>query len=198
MEKNTETRTATTAAEARTIVRTKDEGLSLRQIMLVALLLAAGAVLKFFVGSLFAVGMKPNFIIAMYCLAILLVRPTLKEAAVIGLLAGAVCQFFPGTPYLNFASEAAGAVVMALFVKPLRGGRAPFFMPALAAFITTAVSGGIFMAELYGLFFSSGAAAPAPAAVFAGIIIGTAAVNAVIVQMLYAPASAALRLSSAR
>ena len=85
----------------------KRSELGLEQIMAVALLLAAGAVLKFFIGSLFAVGMKPNFIIAMYCLAILLVKPTLKEALIIGLLAGAVCQFFPGTPYINVISEAA-------------------------------------------------------------------------------------------
>lgn len=193
MEKRNET-----AAEARTVTRTKEEGLSLRQIMLVALLLAAGAVLKFFVGSLFAVGMKPNFIIAMYCLAILLVRPTIKESIIIGLLAGAVCQFFPGTPYLNFASEAAGAVVMALFVKAMPVGKSRFFMPAIATFLSTAISGSLFMAELFALFFSSGAAAPAPAMVFAGIIVGTAAINAIIVQVLYAPAAAALRLSSAR
>lgn len=60
----------------------KRSELGLEQIMAVALLLAAGAVLKFFIGSLFAVGMKPNFIIAMYCLAILLVKPTLKEALI--------------------------------------------------------------------------------------------------------------------
>ena len=191
-------RNETNAAEARKIVRHGEEGLSLRQIMLVALLLSAGAVLKFFIGSMFSVGMKPNFIIAMYCLAILLVRPTLKQAAVIGLLAGAVCQFFPGTPYLNFASETAGAVIMALFVKAAGGAKPAFFMPAFAAFVTTAASGAIYAAELFALFFSSGTAAPAPAAVFAGIILCTAAVNAVIVQALYAPASAALRAGAAR
>ncbi|MFR5093332.1 MAG: hypothetical protein ACLTDR_16310 [Adlercreutzia equolifaciens] len=40
------------------------------------MLLAAGAVLKLTVGSLLAsFGMKPNFIIAAYCLAIILIRP---------------------------------------------------------------------------------------------------------------------------
>ena len=42
--------------------------------------------------------MKPNFIIAMYCLAILLIRPRLSEALIIGILAGIVSQFFPGHP----------------------------------------------------------------------------------------------------
>jgi hypothetical protein len=48
-----------------------------------------------FVGSMFTV-MKPNFIIAMYCLAILLIRPKFIEAIIIGVLAGALCQVFPG------------------------------------------------------------------------------------------------------
>lgn len=185
-----------TGRERTVAVEERAAGLSVSQIMLVAMLLAAGAVMKFFIGSIFSAGMKPNFIIAMYCLAILLVRPRFKEAAVIGLLAGAVCQFFPGTPYLNFPSEMAGALVMALFAK--MGGRfGGFLMPAISAFITTVVSGGVFMALLYALFFSGGATAPAPFAVFAGIIFGTAAVNCVIVQVLYIPIAAALKMRAA-
>ena len=54
-----------------------------RSLILTAVLLAAGAVLKFFAGSVINIGgMKPNFIIAMYCLAILLIRPSLPRAAV--------------------------------------------------------------------------------------------------------------------
>ena len=180
------------AGEVRTVKR-DNGGLALRQVMLVAMLLAAGAVLKFFVGSLFAVGMKPNFIIAMYCLAILLTRPNFKDSAAIGLLAGAICQFFPGTPYLNFASELAGALAMSAILRLLPRGR---LLPAAATFITTVVSGGVFMALLYGLFFAGGSAAPAPLAVFGAIIAGTATVNAVIVQLLYIPVSAALRIRS--
>lgn len=183
----------TEAAERTVSAEKKTSGLSVSQIMLVAVLLAAGAVLKFFIGSIFSVGMKPNFIIAMYCLAILLVKPKFKEAVIIGLLAGAVCQFFPGTPYLNFPSELAGAVVMALFVKAGRraGG---FLMPAISTFISTVASGGTYAALLYLLFFSKGADAPAPLAVFLGIIFGTATINAVIVQLLYIPVATAMHL----
>ena len=170
-------------------------GLSVRQLMLAAILLAAGAVLKYFIGSVFSVGMKPNFIIAMYCLAILLIRPRLREAAVIGLLAGAVCQFFPGTPYLNFPSELAGALAMTLLVRFVPQGKFSL-MPAICTFFSTVVSGGLFVVMLYSFFFISGSAA-APMAVFGGIILGTAAVNSVFVQLLYLPASAALRLNSA-
>lgn len=54
--------------------------------------------------------MKPNFIIAMYCLAILLIRPKVQEAVIIGLLAGAICQLFPGTPYITLPAELLGAL----------------------------------------------------------------------------------------
>ena len=185
-----------TGRERTAMVEERSAGLSVAQIMLVAVLLAAGAVMKFFIGSIFSAGMKPNFIIAMYCLAILLVRPRFKEAAIIGLLAGAVCQFFPGTPYLNFPSELAGALVMALFAR-MDGRAGGFLMPAVSTFVTTVVSGGVFMALLYALFFSGGTTAPAPLAVFAGIIFGTAAVNSIIVQVLYIPVSAALKMRAA-
>ena len=66
-------------------------GLSTQDLILIAVLLAAGAVLKLTVGSLLSsMGMKPNFIIAMYCLAIILTRPKLGQALVIGLLAGLI------------------------------------------------------------------------------------------------------------
>ena len=70
----------------------KQAGLSTQDLILIAVLLAAGAVLKLTVGSLLSsMGMKPNFVIAMYCLAIILTRPKVGQAVVIGLLAGHVC-----------------------------------------------------------------------------------------------------------
>ena len=52
--------------------------------------------LKLTVSSFFSfAGMKPNFIIAMYCLAIVLVRPKLGQSLVMGLLAGLICQDLP-------------------------------------------------------------------------------------------------------
>ena len=167
----------------------KRSELGLEQIMAVALLLAAGAVLKFFIGSLFAVGMKPNFIIAMYCLAILLVKPTLKEALIIGLLAGAVCQFFPGTPYINFISEAAGALFIALAERITP--RKMIFRPAFLTFLATAVSGLVFLLFLKTLFLANSSGASL--SVFGAIIAGTSAINAVIVQMLFVPLSKAMK-----
>ena len=70
-------------AEKRVVKSESGSAAEIRSLILTAVLLAAGAVLKFFAGSVINIGgMKPNFIIAMYCLAILLIRPTLARAAV--------------------------------------------------------------------------------------------------------------------
>lgn len=104
--------------EKRTVSAPTRRGMSVSDLILVAVLLAAGAVLKYFAGSIINIaGMKPNFIIAMYCLAILLIRPRFYESVIIGLLAGAVCQLFPGSPYINLISEVCGAAVMGLMIK---------------------------------------------------------------------------------
>ncbi len=158
-----------------------------RSLILTAVLLAAGAVLKFFAGSVINIGgMKPNFIIAMYCLAILLIRPSLPRAAVIGVLAGAVCQFFPGTPYINFLSEILGAVVMALLIRiPMQRN----ISSVVSTFLATLVSGGVYTV---GLFAFTGAAVETLAA-YVPIVLCTALINCVIVGVLYVPARAALR-----
>lgn len=177
----------------REILHTQKKGLSIADIMLIGILLAAGAVLKFFVGSVINFGMKPNFIIAMYCLIIMLIKPRLHEAAVIGLIAGAVCQFFPGQPYINLISELIGAVVMALLIKlPLHDGK---FSPKsiVCTFISTLASGFSFVGVMYILYYSGAHITPTPLAVFLAIIFGTAFINAVIVQVLYTPLRLALK-----
>lgn len=173
---------------------TEKKGLAAADVILVGVLLAAGAVLKFFVGSMFAGGMKPNFIIAMYCLAIMLIRPGLKEAAIIGLLAGAICQFFPGTPYINFASELLGAVVMAGFVSLMPKGGNLLLIPAFSTLFSTLASGFSFIGILYLIFFAGANVKHPPVMIiFLGIIAGTAIINAVIVQLLYIPLKLALK-----
>ncbi|MDR1397904.1 MAG: hypothetical protein LBJ14_09280 [Desulfarculales bacterium] len=169
------------------------KGLGAAEILLIGTLLAAGAVLKLFVGSVINFGMKPNFIIAMYCLIILLTRPRLREAAVIGLLAGAICQFFPGQPYINFASELLGAVTMSLLILlPLNLGRFSL-RPVVCTFLSTLVSGFTFIVIMYCLYYSGFDIAPTPLVIFLAIIFGTAFINAVIVQVLYIPLQMALK-----
>lgn len=176
------------SAAAKRTLRTEGSsragGFDVGSLVLVAVLLAVGAVLKMTVGSVINIaGMKPNFIIAMYCLAILLVRPKLGQAAVIGLLAGALCQVLPGTPYINFISELAGALAMgALIMVPLKFGKLDLKAP-VATFISTVVSGGIYTVCL---FLFAGADASAMVA-YVPIVLCTAVINTVIVQVLYLP-----------
>ncbi len=179
--------------EKRTVVTQEKKGMTARDMLLIGILLAAGAVLKFFVGSLFNVGMKPNFIIAMYCLIILLVRPRLYEAAIIGILAGAVCQFFPGQPYLNFVSELVGAVVMSLLIRIPMNVKKFSLHPIVATFLSTLASGFTFVGAMYLLYYAGADITPTPLGIFLGIIFGTATINAVIVQLLHIPMSLVLK-----
>lgn len=186
------TETNETAGARRESATVEKKGLSIRELVLTAILLAAGAVLKFFVGSVVNFfGMKPNFIIAMYCMAIVLIRPRVFEAMIIGIIAGAICQFFPGTPYLNFLSEFFGALVMCLLIKipmPKIGGKVDI-MPLVATFLSTIVSGGIFATFLMVVIKSD----PAALAAFVPIVFFTAVFNAIIVQVLYYPLKKTLK-----
>ena len=177
-------------AEKRTVQTNDTQGFSIQDLIIVAVLLAAGAVLKLFVGSVINFfGMKPNFIIASYCIAILLVKPRLYQCAIIGVLAGAICQFLPGTPWLNFISELLGAVAMFFMMKvPFRFKKLDL-TPALATFVSTVVSGSSFVVCLF-LFMhmeKSGLVAYIP------IVLGTAAIGAVLVQLLYIPLKKVLK-----
>ena len=178
--------------EKRMVIEEQRRGLSAADVILVGVLLAAGAVLKFFVGSLFSAGLKPNFIIAMYCLAILLIRPKVYEALLIGIIAGAVCQFFPGTPYVNLISEPIGAVVMALLTRLPLDLKRFSLKPAVGTFLSTLVSGMVFILTLYLAFYSGASVEPMQMAVFLAIVFGTAVANTVIVQVLYIPLKLAL------
>lgn len=169
---------------------TVKQGLQISDLILVAVLLAAGAVLKLCVGSVINLfGMKPNFIIAMYCLAILLIRPKITEAAVIGLLAGAVCQFLPGSPYINFISEFLGAAAMAVLIRiPMKFGKFNIQV-IISTLLATLISGA---AYTICLFVFMGAAFESLAA-YVPIVGCTAIINCMIVQILYIPLKAALR-----
>ena len=60
-------------AKKREIQVEEKKGLQTTDLVLAAVLIAAGAVLKLVVGMLFQGGVKPNFMIAAYCLALLLI-----------------------------------------------------------------------------------------------------------------------------
>jgi len=178
--------------EKRIVLKEKIVGLSISDVILVGVLLAVGAVLKFFVGSMFSVGMKPNFIIAMYCLAILLIKPKFFEAIIIGILAGGICQVFPGTPYINLISEPIGALVMALLMYlPLQIKKFSL-KPIVATFLSTLASGSAYIGVLYMAFYTGANVKTMPISVFIVMVLGTAVINSIIVQVLYVPLKLAL------
>ncbi|RIY20831.1 hypothetical protein CJI56_00355, partial [Gardnerella vaginalis] len=69
-------------------VSIKKHALDVTSLVLVAVLFAAGCILDFTVAKALSIGnIKPNFLIASFCLAILLVRPNVIQGAIIGALA---------------------------------------------------------------------------------------------------------------
>lgn len=179
----------TAAARKRIAAEREREGLSVRDLILVAVLLAAGAVLKLTVSSFLSFGgMKPNFIIAMYCLAIILVRPKLAQAIAIGLIAGLICQIpmLAATPYVNIPSEVLGALACGLLIRiPLKIGGKLDLNPLVTTFLSTVVSGYTF-AIIVGVVLN-GLSLPVTLVTYAVMVFGTATINCILVAVLAMP-----------
>lgn len=179
-----EPRTAT--ATKRVVADQENTGLSVRDLILVAILLAAGAVLKLTVSSFFSfAGMKPNFVIAMYCLAIILVRPKVGQAAIIGLVAGLMCQLplLAATPWVNIVSETLGALVCGLMILiPMKIADKLDLNPLVSTFVSTVVSGYAF-ALIVGVLVN-GLSLPVTMATYTVMVFGTAIINCVLVAIL--------------
>ena len=180
MPETTPTRKRTVAPE-----RSGGKGLTTQDLILIAVLLAAGAVLKLTVASFLSfAGMKPNFVIAMYCLAIILTRPKLPQSIIIGLIAGIMCQIpmLNATPLVNIASETLGALACGLLIYvPLRIARKVDLNPLFTTFLSTAVSGYTF-AIIVGLM--NGLSLPVIFVTYAVMVFGTGVFNAILVQIL--------------
>ena len=186
-----------TIGEKRILETNEKKGITVTEILIVAVLIAAGAVLKAVSNTIFSfTPLKPNMVIAMYALAILLIRPRFLEALAIGLVAGIICMFLPGaTPYANIASEAVGAVVMVLLTRlpfQIKVGKLSFG-PAIMTFLTTLASGYTFFLMLQILLLSGMDVRGMALGVFNAIIIGTAAANAVVVFALLPALTAVMR-----
>ena len=168
------------ATQKRTVVTTQEKkGLGVQSLILIAVLLAAGAVLKLTVSSFLTfAGMKPNFIIAMYCLAI------------IGILTGLISQIpmLNATPLVNIPSEFVGALVcgvlLAAFIRiaPKNFSLQNVVFPLIITFISTAFSGYTF-ALIVGSVMN-GLSVAAVFATYAVMVVGTASMNCVLVAIL--------------
>lgn len=164
-----------------------DGGLDIRSLVLLAVLLAAGFILNFTVGraisSVSGGLISPEFIISAFCLTILIVRPTIAQALVIGLISAAVIQVTTTSPFIDFAAEGIAAVVMALIVKAGMRGAGEKLVPLAGTFVTTVLSGVVFMVIKMALI----GAVMELAAAMLPVIVATAAFNAILVQALYLP-----------
>ena len=175
---------ATQNAQARTVTAAPaSKGLvNVSSLVLLAILLAAGFILNMTVGNALAVtGIKPQFIIAAYALAIALTQASFAQAAIFGILSVAVIQITTSIPGLNFVTELAGALTMVALVKSNIGGDK--MNPFIAGLLTTLVSGALFAA--LGTIIMGAALPTALAKV--PIVLGTAVFNAVVVQALFFP-----------
>jgi len=174
--------TQTITAQAR-IVNTGDHGkLDVSSLILLAVLLAAGFILNITVGNALAItGIKPQFIIAAYALAIILTRASFPRAVVFGIISAAVIQFTTYIPGPNFLTELVAALVMAALVRvPDIKVAGHSMTPFVATLLTTFVSGALF-ASLGTVIIG---AALAIAVVKVPIVLGTAVFNAAVVQAL--------------
>ena len=178
-------------AEKRVVSTQEKQGFSTQDLILVAVLLAAGAVLKLTVSSFLTfAGMKPNFMIAMYCLAIILVRPKLFQAVIIGFITGLISQIpmLNATPLVNLASETLGALVCGILVLVLAKVARDNFaaqsvaFPAVITFLSTLVSGYTF-ALIVGCGIN-GLGVAQVLLMYVPMVLGTAGMNAVCVAIL--------------
>ena len=166
-----------------------------KDIAIVGILLAIGAILRYFLAMLHT-PLTPNMIIAFYCLAIILISPKVYEALGIGLVAGILSFLISGSifPPANLISEPLGALVCFAVYALIKNKSK--LAPVATTFLTTLVSGFTFAA------IALIAVAPAILAkyatiqgfiiIFVPIVVITAVFNAIIVQILYIPANRVL------
>lgn len=182
----------TEGRQPRSVVAPEHDELDVQTLVLLAILLAAAFILNFTVGraisSLSGGMISPEFVISAFCLTILVDRPNLRQAFVIGLISAAVIQLTTTAPLIDFAAESVAAVVMALVVRVGMRGRGRSFVPALGAFVTTVVSGVVFMIIRMAMLrvVAELAAAMLP------VVCLTAIFNAMLVSALYFPICKAL------
>lgn len=169
---------------ARTVTATANSAgiIDIKSLVLLAILLAAGFILNLTLGNALAiVGIKPQFIIAAYALAILLIDASYLQAIIFAVISACVIQLTTSIPGLNFVTEIVAALAMVSLVKSGIGGKN--VNPLVATFVTTLISGALF--AVFGAVIMGGAIASA--AVKIPLVLGTAVFNAILVQALSIP-----------
>ncbi len=170
-------------AEKRTVTTENATGLkNINNLILVGIMMAVGVVLRLCAGFLVLGNMHPNFLIATYCLSILIIKPNVKEAAVIGFISGCISQIGTSMAWIGLGSETIGAIAMCLLVSlPL-----PKVAKALVTTAITTLISGFAFTGLAAITYAN----PMPMAQFlnmAIVTVVTAALNCVIVTILSIP-----------
>lgn len=182
------------AQQARTVTTVDHGKLDLKALTLYAILLAAGFVLNLTVSKFFSglTGgfLSPEFIIAAFCLEILIIKPNIGQAAVIGLLAGVVIQITASVKGPDLIAEPVAAVVMALLVSAFAESKAKGLLPLVGTFVVTFISGIIYAVIFTFLIMKN----PAFVGVMAPVVAATGVANAIIVAALHLPIKKALKL----
>ena len=166
-----------------------------KDIAIVGILLAIGAILRYF-SNIIPGAIVANPIIALYCLAIILIAPKFRDALGIGIVAGIVSALISHSifPPGNLISEPIGAVVC-LGVYLATRKRLPF-SPGISTLVATLASGFAFL--LVSIFVIVAGVIPlagqfgtieAFVITLSPIVILTAVFNSVITQVLYFPSS---------
>lgn len=159
----------------------------------VAILIAIGAVLRMFSPNI--LGITPNFIISMYCLSILLIRPNLGGALGIGLVGGLVSMVFSKSPIpaLNLVSEPLGAMACYLMVMSLPELNISKYSvkPIICTLVATLISGSSYLLLNFTLLHMP---MQAVQAALIGVVVPVSIINALMSQVFYAPAKRILKI----
>ncbi|HEX3046555.1 MAG TPA: tryptophan transporter [Bacillota bacterium] len=167
------------------------KGLKAVDLTVAALLIAAGAVIRLTVPPMF--GITPNFAIAMYSLAILLIKPKIGPALGIGIVAGLVCMVSSKAAYpVNIVSEPVGALVCVIIFNLFESKFKGF---VLTPFITTALATLASGLSFVGVYFVFRLVPVAVAVQMLITVVTLTVLNAIIVQVLYFPAKKLLKKS---
>lgn len=171
-----------------------------RDIAIVGILLAIGAILRY-LSNIIPGAIVANPVIALYCLAIILIAPKIRDALGIGIVAGIMSALISHSifPPANLISEPIGALVCLLVYTTIK--KKLTLAPGIATFIATLASGFSFLAICIVVLLSSIISAPGEsftitAFIFAvsPIVVLTAVANGVITQILYLPSARILMM----
>ncbi|HWQ66498.1 MAG TPA: tryptophan transporter [Methanospirillum sp.] len=173
-----------------------------QDIAIVGILLAVGAIARLIATALVPSPIVPNFVIVFYCLAIMLILPTFREALGIGIVGGIISALISHSlfPPANLISEPLGALVCLGVFLALKDKIS--FAPSVSTLIATFASGLTFIAIVIllvmvapGMLYKAFTATSLYAffsLMMVTIVLPTAILNTVVAQILYLPAARVL------